>query len=1059
MFPFRFSFSPLRRLALLFALSALSGSPLQARTWLVDFGPDNGTDGRVTPSGTPVINPGNGSTGIADANGNYWNNVVGAGAAGGPVAMSYLKLIDTSNVSTPIGLTLGPGWKSNGILNGGLLAPTAARLGNFAVATATEDYFFIDTPGLIATVNLNNLDPAKLYNIRLFGTRNVALVRRSDYTVVAGNGVFTGSLQTSGGSLGNGTGGADGDGLYDGNNRTIISLDGLQTDASRQLTLKVAIAEGGFAYLGVLEMTEAAAAAPIVKPVVRVDFGKADTTNGNPTTGPDSFGNYWNNFTDVANGAVVNNLVTTGNLPTALGVALTSTGWSSNGILNGGLLSPTAARLGELAVPTATQDYLFAQGANGVSTSLKITGLNPARLYSMRFFGTRDNAAARRSTYTIAAGNGTFAGSLQTSGTGIGDGTGGDDGSAAHAGNNRSTVALGGIQAPSTGEVNLQLTVAEGGFAYLGILEIIESIAAPPLPPVAISNGIDRWTSQDAGDPEVPGGVLFVGSSSIRRWETLLHDFADYRMVQRGFGGSQFPELNAIVHRIVTPYQPSAIVVWEGTNDIRVGGKTGEGVLADFQTFVNTVRAQLPGVPICYLGITPSPSFFTNPDHDPRRRTANTLIANYCASDTALKLHFIPVNQALDTLHDTDPAAWQTYWVDDTHLNRRGYALWLGIVRPALEAILPPNKTFTANPVTLAAGEKLFFDFGPSDMATGDPTITPDGNGNHWNNWHLTNGGGTINSGEHLANLVSSTGTNTGIRMTITGGFECNGKASFGGLFSPQAGLLGELAVETATEDFFFSGANDINDSLSDDMPGGFMLSGLNPSLIYEIRFFGARDNTETRITKYTVSGANRKEATLTTSGVGIGSMGGNNNDDEAATVSGVRPDEFGQVFVDLGVVQGTFAYLSAMEITASAPVKTISTWRTDFFTAAELGNASLESSLWGAAADPDKDGQSNLIEYALGTHPRAFNLSPVECNLQPAGDPAQLSLAYQKAIMASDLTYQVQASDTLENWVGISDVLVSEHNGFETRRASVPAAGFSRRWLRLRVTLGFPGA
>jgi hypothetical protein len=1021
-------------------LATLSGS-LDARTLLVDFGPNNGTDGNVTPSGTPVINPGNGSTGVADTNGNFWNNVVGAGNTGGPVAMSYLNLIDTANAPTGIGLTLGPGWKSNGRLNGGLLSPDPAKLGTFAIGKATEDYFFIDgANGVYATLNINNLDPGKLYNLRLFGTRDTAAIRKTTYTVSAGNGVFNTILQTSGSDLVSET---------DGNDSTIASLGGLQTDASGQLSLRVTATEGGFAYLGVLELTEGDAAPPIPGKIVRVDFGRHDGTNGNATTSPDSFGKTWNNFATTANGSSVTNLVTTANEPTSLGITLTSANWQNNGILNGGLLAPTVPLLGELAVATATQDYLFVNGATAIST-LRISGLSPTKLYSMRFFGTRNEAGTRRSTYTITAGNGITAGTLQTSGTGIGN-----DGASTYNGNNRSTVALGGIQANSTGEVTLQLGVAQGDFAYLGILEIVEGLSVPTLPPVAINNDVDRWTYQDSQDPVAPGGVLFVGSSSIRRWESLARDFADYRIVQRGFGGSQFSDLNPIVHRIVTPYQPSAIVVFEGTNDIRVGNKTGEQVFADFQSFINLVRATQPNVPICYIGITPVPSFFNNPDHDPRRRTANTLIKNYCNSDPNLKLHFLNTNELLDTLHDTDPVEWNTYFVDDTHLNRKGYAHFTSVIRPALQAVLAPNKTYVANPDALAAGEKLFFDFGPSDVTNGDPTTAPDANGNHWNNWYLTNGGITINPGEHLANLVRSTGTNTGIRMTMTGGFLCNGKAPFGGLFAPQAGLLGELATETATEDFFYSTGDDINNANSDDVPGAFMLAGLNPELAYEFRLFGSRSNVETRTTRYTIYGANEGTATLTTSGTGIGSAGGDANDDEVAVISGVRPDQFGQVFIDLHLIQGSFAYINALQITASAvtpPTSAYENWRSENFTAEELGDGELEATVWGDDADPDGDGRGNLLEYAAGTDPRENDADTTSFAIETVEEEEFVTLTYRKNLAATDLDLQVQKGDDLSEWLDVDDSPVSSEGGIEIRKATVAKEG-SRLWLRLKVT------
>lgn len=1032
------------RPALLAGLATLLGTTLHARTLLVDFGPNNTTDGNVTPSGTPVINPGNGSTGVADTNGNYWNNVVGAGATGGPVAMSYLNLIDTTNAPTGIGLTLGPNWKSNGINNGGLLAPEVAKLGTFAIAKATQDYLFIDGGnGNYATLNINNLDPAKLYNLRLFGTRNTPDVRKTTYTVVGGNGIFSTVLQTSGADLVSAT---------DGNDSTIASLSGLQTDASGQLSLRVTATEGGFAYLGVLELTEGDAAPAIVTKKVRVDFGRHDGTNGNATTSPDSFGTYWNNFGTTANGTTVNNLVTTTNEPTALGITLTSANWQNNGILNGGLVAPSSTLLGDLAVATATQDYFFNNGATAVS-NLTIRGLSPTKLYSMRFFGTRNETAVRRSTYTITAGNGITAGTLQTSGPGIGNTT---SPAATYNGNNRSTVALGNIQANSTGEVTLALAVAAGDFAYLGILEIVESLSVPALPPVAINNDVDRWTYQDSLDPVAPGGVLFVGSSSIRRWENLTKDFADYRIVQRGFGGSQFSDLNPIVHRIVTPYQPSAIVVFEGTNDIRVGNKTGEQVFADFQSFVNLVRAQQPNVPICYIGITPVPSFFNNPDHDPRRRTANSLIKAYCESDSNLKLHFFNTNALLDELHDNNPAEWNTYFVDDTHINRKGYDHFTSVIRPALAAVLAPNKTFTANPNTLVAGEKLFFDFGPSDVNTGDPTTAPDANGNRWNNWYLTNGGISINAGEHLPNLVRSTGTNTGIRMTISGGFLCNGKAPFGGLFAPQAGLLGELAVETATEDFFYSTANDVNDATSDDVPGGFMLEGLNPALSYEFRFHGARSNAQVRTTKYDVFGSNSGTANLTTSGTGIGSTGGDNNDDEVAVISGIRPDAFGQVWVDLTLVQGDFAYINAMQITASTPVAAtpIQNWRSQHFTAEELGNPALEATVWGNDADPDADGRSNLLEYANGHDPRVQDFQPQVFTVETTGEGDVLTFTYRKNVAATDLDFQVEVTDMFDGWEDVADTLVSSAGGIELRKASVSRADFFARFLRLKVEL-----
>lgn len=1027
-----------RRWQAFVAVCALTlSSAMAEERILIDFGPNNGGDGRVTPFGTPAINPGNGSTGVADSNGNHWNNVVGAGATNGPVAMSYLGLVDVDNQPTKIGLTLGPGWKSNGRVNGGLLAPDVAKLGDLAIGTATEDYFFVDGPtGTYATLSLNNLDPAKRYNLRFFATRDTGDVRKTTYTVWAGNGVFSTDLQTSGVGLGGFNGG--------GNDSTFATLEGLQTDSSAQLTLRMSIAEGGYAYLGILEVTEAGEAEPIVSDIVRVDFGRHDGNNGNPTASPDAFGNHWNNF-GIGDGSSVSGLVTTTNQPTSLGITLTSGGWDANGVHNGGLLAPSAALLGDLAVATATQDYFFIQGGSATSM-LKITGLDPGKLYSMRFLGSRNGNGptdVRRSTYTITAGNGVFAGTLETTGPGIGELEG-----EPYNGNDRSTVALGGIQAGPTGEVTLQLAVTQGGFAYLGVLEIVEGIPVPPLPAPAITNVIDRWVAQDALDPVEPGAVLFIGSSSIRRWESLAKDFADYRVVQRGFGGSQFSDIIPVIDRIVLPYQPSAIVVFAGTNDIRGGNKTGETVFADYKTFVDQVRAGLPDVPICYIAITRAPVYYGNATHDARLLVANQLIKEYCESDPERNLHFFDTAAHLDQLKASDEAAWNAYFPDGLHLSPAGYAHWTEIIRPALMEILPPNKAaYSVDPSALKAGEKLFFDFGPSQPTVGDPTVGPDANGNHWNNWHSTNSGGLVNSGEHLAGLVRSTGTPTGIRVTITGGFEANGKESFGGLLHPDPALLGEMAVGTATQDFFYSRAN------IDDFPGGFMIEGLDPSLLYEFRFFGSRNDPQTRVTEYVIHGSSHGQTTLQTSGTGTGSTGGNANDSRIAVVEGVRPDAFGQVFIDVGRLEGEFAYVGAMEILVSAPAPSsgVEEWRGGHFSPEELGDPELESTLWGNEADPDGDGLPNLVEYAMGTNPRAVDLGKFDAILETGEEGDLFTLLYSRDLSATAVNCWVEGSSNLTDWTEVEDVAVSSADGIEIRKASVPMSEFTGYWLRVR--------
>ena len=425
---------------------------------------------------------------------------------------------------------------------------------------------------------------------------------------------------------------------------------------------------------------------------------------------------------------------------------------------------------------------------------------------------------------------------------------------------------------------------------------------------------IDRWTAQDVLDAPAVGSILFAGSSSIRRWEQLTLDFADYKIIQRGFGGSQFEHLTGFVDEIVLPYNLSGIVVWEGTNDIATG-ESGAQVLGDYQNFVNAVHTTQPDVDIFYIGIMPTPGRQSNQTQE---ILANQAISTFAAGND--KLHYIDMPASFAELNPYADPAFTSKFVDTIHLNRSGYDFWTSIIRPQVEAVIAPNKVFAANQNTLQPGSSLLFDFGPSSQG-GELTLGPDSRGNIWNNWHPLARGGNINAGEHLGNLLDTTGTPTGIDLTITGGFVAK---TSNGLLAPQVDLLGDLAVASATQDFFLSTADGLQGGGSDDIPGGFMLDGLDPSQAYDFQFFGSRRTSSTGVTEYRASGANSKVTSLQTSGSNIGADGDyDGNDDEIALLTGIRPDPFGQIYIDLTLLEGRFAFLNAMQVSVTVPEPT----------------------------------------------------------------------------------------------------------------------------------------
>lgn len=118
---------------------------------------------------------------------------------------------------------------------------------------------------------------------------------------------------------------------------------------------------------------------------------------------------------------------------------------------------------------------------------------------------------------------------------------------------------------------------------------------------------IDQFTAADAVQPPPAQAVLFIGSSSIRKWTSLARDFPGVPVINRGFGGSELGDSVFYADRIAIPYRPRLIVVYAGDNDL-ARGKTPGNVHADFRAFCAKIHAALPQTRILFVAIKPSPA-------------------------------------------------------------------------------------------------------------------------------------------------------------------------------------------------------------------------------------------------------------------------------------------------------------------------------------------------------------------------------------------------------------------------------------------------------------------
>lgn len=143
-----------------------------------------------------------------------------------------------------------------------------------------------------------------------------------------------------------------------------------------------------------------------------------------------------------------------------------------------------------------------------------------------------------------------------------------------------------------------------------------------------------------------------------------------------------------------------------------------------------------------------------------------------------------------------------------------------------------------------------------------------------------------------------------------------------------------------------------------------------------------------------------------------------------------------------------------------SADDYTVQDWRREFFTAAQLANPALESSLWGDDADPDGDGVSNLAEYALGgTSPTNAAARPrLTASLFTDAGVAWLRGEYllRKGIIGVTVTPQVSSNLIVwEELAPSSIVSQGDYTVLVTMEAPQPIdiGNPPHRFLRLHVT------
>jgi len=171
--------------------------------------------------------------------------------------------------------------------------------------------------------------------------------------------------------------------------------------------------------------------------------------------------------------------------------------------------------------------------------------------------------------------------------------------------------------------------------------------------------------------------TLFYGSSSIRLWTSIIHDFKDLKPINLGFGGSTLAACTWFFDRVMAGYEPKRLVLYAGDNDLG-DGRHPEEVFIFFQEFTSRVTRRFGALPCYFISLKPSINRWTLAD---QFKFTNGLIAAEIEKNHP-DWHWVDI--AGDMLNADGYPNADYYLSDGLHLSQKGYLVWKDAIQNAL---------------------------------------------------------------------------------------------------------------------------------------------------------------------------------------------------------------------------------------------------------------------------------------------------------------------------------------------------------------------------------------
>ena len=205
-------------------------------------------------------------------------------------------------------------------------------------------------------------------------------------------------------------------------------------------------------------------------------------------------------------------------------------------------------------------------------------------------------------------------------------------------------------------------------------LFFFQSIFAQQVP---FQDEVKRLTAQIDSIGWEKGSIVFTGSSSIRMWKDLQEEFPNVPIIITGFGGSQASDLLTHLNALVLRYEPIAVFIYEGDNDVNTG-KSPEVIMQDLDKILRRLNEQRNGISIYFIGAKPSPSRW---QLKTEYLAFNRALEHY--SEGMVNANYANVwNPMLDTSGNPRP---ELFLSDMLHMKPEGYKIWKEQITPTLK--------------------------------------------------------------------------------------------------------------------------------------------------------------------------------------------------------------------------------------------------------------------------------------------------------------------------------------------------------------------------------------